>query len=228
MLLYLYILLGSVIVPALFSIFFIDFIKKWKHFFLSTSVVAFFFLLWDAWFTANGVWGFNESYCAGLFLLGMPIEEWLFFFIIPFCSLFTHFAFFYAFPNLKLSKRITIGITLVLIGLAFCLAILNYDRAYTCVNFLVLVVVLLQGLKFGVELLQQFYISFLIVLIPFFIVNGILTGAGIDSPIVWYNNADNLNIRFYTIPCEDIGYAFSMLYSNLLIFNYLNTKWKTT
>ncbi len=225
--LYLYILLGSIIVPVGYSVFVTDFIKQWKHFIISTSLVAFLFLLWDAFFTAQSVWGFNHDYCLGVFILGMPLEEWLFFFVIPFCSLFTHFAFFYSYPRVKLSKKNTVVITLFLISLSIILVALYYDRAYTSLNFTLFAFLLLLSLRFGIELLQQFYISFLIILIPFFIVNGLLTGAGIDAPIVWYNNTENIGIRLYTIPCEDIAYAFTMLFSNLLIFNYLNTKWKT-
>lgn len=45
-------------------------------------------------------------------------------------------------------------------------------------------------------------------LIPFFVVNGVLTGTGIQGPVVWYDNTHNLEIRLLTIPVEDIGYAF--------------------
>jgi lycopene cyclase domain-containing protein len=66
-------------------------------------------------------------------------------------------------------------------------------------------------------------------LIPFFIVNGILTGSFIEVPIVSYNNSENLGIRLFTIPIEDIGYAFSMLFGNLMIFETLKKRFlKTT
>jgi lycopene cyclase domain-containing protein len=55
-------------------------------------------------------------------------------------------------------------------------------------------------------------------------VNGILTGWITDSPIVWYNDLENLGIRLTTIPVEDIGYAFSMLFGNLMIFEFLKPK----
>ena len=116
--LYLSILFWSAIVPILFSIFFIDVIKHWKAFFISTIIVAVVFLIWDAVFTSQGVWGFNDDYCAGLFIWGMPIEEWLFFFVIPFCSLFTHFAFFYGLPNLRLPVNFTRWLTYFFMALS--------------------------------------------------------------------------------------------------------------
>ena len=57
----------------------------------------------------------------------------------------------------------------------------------------------------------------MILLIPFFIVNGILTGSFIAEEVVWYNNSENLNIRIFTVPIEDIVYAFSLILSNLIL-----------
>ena len=68
------------------------------------------------------------------------------------------------------------------------------------------------------RLLKQFYLTFLVMLIPFFLVNGILTGTGIESEVVWYDNAQNLGIRLGTIPIEDVVYAFSLILLNLLLF----------
>ena len=81
--------------------------------------------------------------------------------------------------------------------------------------------VLFIALLFFRTHLQGFYASFILILIPFFIVNGILTGSFIETPIVSYNNLENLGIRLFTIPVEDIGYAFSMLFGNLMIFETL-------
>ncbi|MCX8474030.1 MAG: lycopene cyclase domain-containing protein, partial [Sediminibacterium sp.] len=60
-----------------------------------------------------------------------------------------------------------------------------------------------------------------VLLIPFFIVNGILTGSGLESPIVWYNNAENLAIRLRTIPVEDIFYGLELILLNIYFFEIL-------
>ncbi|MGB2127837.1 MAG: lycopene cyclase domain-containing protein [Flavicella sp.] len=225
---YLYTLLASLIVPMLFSIFCIDFIKKWKYFSISTLLVASVFLIWDVIFTDLRVWGFNHDYCLDAYFLGLPLEEWLFFTIIPFCSLFTHFSIFYAWPKLRLGRKTTLYISILLLLTVTVVLFFNFGKAYTTVNYSFVLITLAIGLLYDPTLLQQFYISFLVILVPFFIVNGILTGAITPNPIVWYDNTENLGIRIHTIPVEDIGYAFSMLFSNLMIFNKLkNNKMKS-
>ena len=61
-------------------------------------------------------------------------------------------------------------------------------------------------------------------MIPFFLVNGILTGSFIQDEIVWYNNTANLGLRIGTIPIEDFFYAMLLLLSNISIFEWLELK----
>ncbi|WP_095071433.1 lycopene cyclase domain-containing protein [Tenacibaculum jejuense] len=217
---YLYLLLnlGSLSIPLLYSFEKnMRFIKHWKAVLLSLTIVATVFLIWDAIFTKNGVWGFNPDYHLPFLLLGMPIEEWLFFFCIPYASIFIHYSLEYFKPNLLITEKNTKFITLALIAIVAPVLVLNWGKAYTTVNYSFLIGILLIGFLYGIEYLRRFYIAFLIILIPFFIVNGVLTGTGIEEPVVWYNNDENLSIRLVTIPIEDIGYAFTMLFGNVFL-----------
>jgi lycopene beta-cyclase len=46
--------------------------------------------LWDIIVTSRGHWRFNPEYTLGLSLFGLPVEEWLFFVVIGFVSIFTY------------------------------------------------------------------------------------------------------------------------------------------
>ncbi|WP_372746337.1 lycopene cyclase domain-containing protein [Lutibacter sp.] len=200
------------------------FIKWWKAVFLSIFIVAFFFLIWDVWFTKMGVWGFNPTYHINFTILGLPLEEILFFICIPYASIFTHYAVDYFFPKLQLSKKITNYITITLVILSVVIIMFNTNKWYTLVNLLVFALLLMYSYFTKNSILQKFYITFLVILIPFFIVNGILTGSFIHNEVVWYNNAENLGIRLFTIPIEDAFYAFSMLFANLILIEKFKAK----
>jgi lycopene beta-cyclase len=47
------------------------------------------FWIWDVVAVARGHWWFNEKYIAGVQWLGLPVEEWLFFPVVGFVSIFT-------------------------------------------------------------------------------------------------------------------------------------------
>jgi len=182
------------------------------------------FIPWDVIFTINGIWGFNPDYFLNTKILSLPLEEWLFFICIPFACVFTHYALLLYFPKMKLgensSKSIAVGLILTLV---FVL-IFNYDKWYTLVNFSLAIPLTLIVLKYNPKLLQHFFLTFLVMLIPFFIVNGVLTGSWIENQVVWYNNAENLGIRLGTIPVEDSIYAYSMILMSLFFFELLSSR----
>ena len=183
------------------------------------------YIIWDVYFTVNGYWGFNPDYLTGIYLFHLPIEEWLFFVCIPYACVFTHLSLLEINPRLQLSEPITRRISYSLFAVFALVLILNWNRAYTAVDMIFGILVLSLTLWKRPELLRSFYLTFLVMLIPFFIVNGILTGTGIEGNIVWYNDQENLGIRLGTIPVEDSIYAFSMILLNLLLFTELSEKW---
>lgn len=226
MYLYLILNLASISIPFAYSFHRkMNFIKYWKAIFSSIIIVGLAFILWDAIFTLDGVWGFNTKYHLPYKLLGLPLEEWLFFICIPYASVFIHYAFAYYYPKIKLSKKTTQIISILLIIILSITALNNIEKVYTSINFSIAVTLLIIGFL-RIKQLQKFYISFLIILIPFFIVNGILTGSFIEEPIVWYNNNENLGIRLFTIPIEDTVYAFNLLFLNVVLIDEFKSLFK--
>lgn len=51
--------------------------------------VAAVFLVWDAVAITSGVWALDPRRVSGVEALGLPVEEVLFFFVIPLCALLT-------------------------------------------------------------------------------------------------------------------------------------------
>lgn len=214
---------GSIIVPFLFSFHKkLNFYKYWKPFFISNTIVTILFIIWDIIFTAKGVWGFNPKYLTGIYLYNLPIEEILFFICIPYASLFTYHSL-----GLIVNQNFHIKtiFTIILVVMLLLFAFLNLNRLYTSTTFCLLAVfltlVIWKNKKFW---LTQFYITYLIILFPFFIVNGILTGSWIDEPVVWYNNNENLSVRLLTIPLEDVFYGLLLLLMNTYLFEYFKQK----
>tara|TARA_R110002073_G_scaffold82034_1_gene196414 strand:+ start:1020 stop:1574 length:555 start_codon:yes stop_codon:yes gene_type:complete len=179
------------------------------------------FIPWDVIFTNNGFWGFNEAYFLGSKIFGLPIEEWLFFICIPYACVFTHYALLFYFPNKKISLKNVKIISYLFVAILLLTIIFNYNKWYTLVNFTYAIILITIILKTNIELLQTYFLTFLVMLIPFFIVNGILTGSFIENEVVWYNNDENLGIRLFTIPIEDTIYAFSLILTNLYIISLL-------
>ena len=50
-------------------------------------------------------------------------------------------------------------------------------------------------------------------------VNGILTGTGLESPIVNYNPDEFIGLRILTIPAEDTVYGYELILWNIFLFH---------
>jgi len=224
---YLVIVIASIIIPLGYSFHpKMKYIRWWKSILLAISLTAIPFLIWDIIFTKLGIWGFNASYHLPFKLFSLPLEEWLFFWTIPYASIFTHFSLRYYIPDFKLRKKTTVILSVILLLVSLGLAIGYFDRMYTAINFIAFTFVLAYGLKYNLKELQSFFPSFIVILIPFLLVNGILTGSfGFDT-VVWYDNTENLATRVFNIPIEDFAYAFTLLLGSIMIIIKINPiKW---
>lgn len=225
--LYLFLNIASFSIPFIFSFEsrWMHFIRFWKPYFTAIILVGLFFIIWDIYFAYQNIWGFNDQYLVGIRFFKLPLEEWLFFLLIPYSSNFIHYSLQYFFPKATLTKKTAFLITLFLFLISFTVTILNFDRTYTAVNFGVFSMLMLLQLIFKWPHINRFYLSFLIIYVPFILVNSALTGSFTENPVVFYNNEENLNLRIGTMPVEDSFYCFSMLYGSILLFEFLKKRW---
>ncbi len=202
----------------------ISYVSKWQYLFPAIFITGTFFLIWDVYFTISGIWGFNETYLIGYSFLSLPLEEWLFFLTVPFASVFI-----YESVLLFIKKDIFggHGKRVLWLGSIFLVlvAVINFEKAYTFWNFLFTgVFIWISLLLLKPNHIDRFLLAYLFHLIPFLLVNGVLTGAFTESPIVWYNDDQNLAIRILTIPIEDTIYAFLLLFMNVSLYEFFKRK----
>ena len=222
---YLQVLAFSIIFPLIFSFHNkIQFYKKWPAFFKANILIMIPFLVWDGLFTSHGVWGFSKDHLLGIHLFNLPIEEILFFIIIPYCCVFTYEVFLkLSLKNTELTNLLTLGLGIIIL----IIGILSYTKIYTAVTFISLGVLLIVLFFLNQEFMKTFYLSYIVISASFFIaVNGILTGGltgGINPP-VWYNNSETLNIRIWTIPIEDFFYSMLLILSNIWLFEIFKSR----
>ena len=220
---YFYIDLCTILVPLLASFHpKLQFNRQWAAFWPANILCSMLFLIWDVWFTKAGVWGFNADYVSGWYIYNLPVEEALFFVCIPYACLFSY----HCIKVLWLKQRsyrqlssIVSGIIIVLLAAA---VFFFHNKTYPLVTaVLLLAFVLYNAYVRKQPWMGALYISYGVMLLPFLIVNGLLTGSWIPEPVVWYNSAEIIGARILTIPIEDVFYGLLMVGLNTLAYEYL-------
>ncbi|MCB0704245.1 MAG: lycopene cyclase domain-containing protein [Saprospiraceae bacterium] len=191
--------------------------RQWKYLFPAIFLMAFPFIIWDVWYTRVGVWGFNEAYFSGLRILGLPIEEWLFFLVIPFACVFIY-------ENVRVKARrdwyiriepwVSAGLLLFFVIAGF----FAWGRIYSASSYIMSAGLLAFHMAYGNALIRaRFFLAFYWSLIPFLIIDGVLTGIATKAPIVVYNPDEFLGWRIWTIPVDDAVYGMLLLFGVVIL-----------
>ncbi len=188
-------------------------------------IPAIVFIAWDAWFTTAGVWSFSKEHTIGIGLFGLPIEEILFFITVPYCCLFIYECVRTYFPRVYKIKAADVLFYFLPVVFMF-IAVFHIRQAYTAVTLFGLFAfsrLLYYGRKYFASFdAASFLLSYLIILVPFLVVNGFLT----SIPVVMYNDLHNLGIRIFSflpspmnnIPVEDIFYGMLLILMNVAFY----------
>lgn len=192
----------------------VNFRQYWHKLALAIALPAAFFIAWDALFTHWGVWSFSPKYTLGITWLGLPLEEWMFFLTVPYACTFVYACLEAYFPKNSFLDRHARSISLGLaIGL-LAVGLIFYDRAYTASASLLTAAWLFFRFWQNNSYMGRFYRAYLVCLLPFLLVNGILT----YLPVVMYNDAENLGVRIISIPIEDTVYGMLLQLMNIHLF----------
>ena len=219
---YLYIDVVIIAFPLIFSfVWKFKYYKFYKPLGASILIVGGSYIIWDAFVTSRGDWWFNYEYLSGPEILGLPIEEILFFIVVPYACIFIYenLVYFVGDKEIKFNKWFYLGIFVifVIIGLIF------YRQEYTILAmFSVALFFLFCAFLYPQVLKSRLYWMYLIFsFIPFIIFNYYLT----SLIVVYYNPEAIWGIRVTTIPLEDFFYNFSMLSFYLMVYIYFKNRW---
>jgi lycopene cyclase domain-containing protein len=198
----------------------VAFYKKWRSLFPAMILPALFYVAWDVYFTSKGVWQFNENYISGVMIFNLPLEEVLFFFVVPYCCVFIYECIRCYFPGLKNGKwgnRVLLTCAVILLFIGFSYPGKHYTSWTFVFTAVFISIMYLFGRFFRSFHATAFLLAFVVMLLPFLVVNGFLTAI----PVVLYNDAENLGIRIFTIPVEDVFYGMLLVLMNISIYERL-------
>lgn len=176
------------------------------------------FVMLNIRFLESGIISYNANYLIGNYIFNFPLEEWLFLLVI---SLFSFSV--YILVNVKFASFDKPGFfqsfsVVLLLALAFE----AWSSRQKLVPFFIFFLLVIY---FGYTLfrrrfkthLTKFYISYVLVVIPFFLIRIILN----TLPVILYNNEHTLGVRLINMPVEEFGTLFLLMLINITIFEYL-------
>lgn len=179
------------------------------------------YIMWATRFNQIGIYSFNPEFITGIRFWDLPVEEWIFLFVVSFVSIQVYEWVKIRFATFE-KPNVFLAVSLVLLVLFGLIAFLFRQKLFSFFTFFLLTV------YFGYTIFRnrfkkhytKFYITYFIIIIPILVVKGILTWL----PVITYNNSVTLGVRMFNIPVEDFGYFFLLLLMSISIFEYLNER----
>ena len=189
-------------------------VSQWRLKLLTNAIVMIPYIIWDVLVTGSH-WWFNEAHTLDFRLLGLPIEEWLFFITVPFGCLLV----WETLSDAKLSTRLRTlrhVRTVLYAALPVGIWVFSTGKQYTGLVLFCVGLVGLTDALLRTELLMRLktYVYLAIVSVLILIFNGYLTA----RPVVLYGEAYQIGYRILTIPVEDFGYGFTLMLFNAMLY----------
>lgn len=193
----------------------VAFYKSFFTFLKSIILTSGIYVIWDILFTQHNIWKFNAEFLLNPRIYGLPIEEYLYFIVVPYASLFIYECIKIYFPKFNIGGKI---LWTSIAFFSISMSTVFYNKWYTLVTFGLLAVILIYFILSKNKLFQQIenhlLLAWIICLIPMSYVNGVLT----SKPVLIYNNLENCGTRIGTIPVEDFFYH--MLYMVIMVYYF--------
>lgn len=219
---YLVLLLVYLIIPVVLSTQKkVRFVFRLRYLLPATIFAGAIFVMWDMRFTELGIWSFNPDYLTGIELIKVPVEEWLFFLILPLSSVYIYEWLKIKFENFE-KPNIFVGVSLLIFVLTGILAYFFRKNMFSFFTFF------LTAIYLGYTIFRnrfkkhytKFYLAYAISLVPFLIVSMVLN----TMPVIIYNTEHIMGVGLLGVPIEKMAYLFMLMLINITIYEYLNER----
>jgi hypothetical protein len=169
------------------------------------------------WF---GLLSYNDT--MGIFFKDIPLEQYLLNFTFSFAAIGL-----YQYLNLKFPKndlqRYSLAMSNLLLGLCVAFLFFAYTKWYTLSTFATLLVLLLFIEYIGkLRFMYRAYRAFVVMLVPFYIIYGILFWSGTIT--IAKNQLSGMCLA--SIPIENHFVALAMMLVSIYMFEFFRTKRK--
>lgn len=196
----------------------IVFVMEFKYMLPAIIFSGAIFILFNSRLLETGINEYNLNFILGKRLYYLPVEEWIYLFIISILSFSVYLLVSAKFEKLE-KTNLFVAISVVLLaGFAFVAWTARDILIPFFISFLLAIYLAytLFRKRFN-QHLGKFYISYLFTLAPFLTIRAIVN----SLPIVIYNNEYIYGIRLFNMPVEEFGYLFLLMLINITIFEYL-------
>jgi lycopene cyclase domain-containing protein len=201
--------------------------KFFKPLSISILIVGLSYILWDILVTARGDWWFNKEFLIGIEILGLPVEEIMFFIVVPFACIFIYenLEYFIKDKEIFFNKWLYLSLSaiFIILGLIFYRQDYTILAMFSCALFFILSSTLYPDILKS----RNYWLYIILSFMPFIIFNYLLTSlivVGYNPDAIW-GGYGAWNGRILTIPLEDFFYNFSMLSFYLLTYIYFKRRW---
>ncbi|BBG24916.1 lycopene cyclase domain-containing protein [Sulfuracidifex tepidarius] len=196
--------------------------RMYKSLVFSMVMVAPLYLVWDFLATWKDSWSFNPHWVLGVYVVDLPVEEVLFFFVTPFATLLIYDFVMCKFKEREINFITRRKVTISALVLLF-LDVLFTGYSYTFVDLIYVSASLLLSNVLDPDMLRStnYWLFVALTYIPFLVFDYFLT----SLPVVIYGPHSILGIRIVTIPIEDALYSFSMMNFYTLFYRQGRKVW---
>lgn len=189
--------------------------KNWRGLLLAYLFVSLPFVVWDIWAASAGHWGFNGKYILPGQLLGLPFEEILFFFTVPFAMMYVWGVINKHVTNKKIKIVWPSVFLLAIATISLVLTVVYWPNGYTRSAMLATMLSLIFIVWSGLAKSLRFWVFQMVLLAIFVVFNSILTAL----PVITYGENSIIGLRVGTIPLEDFWFNFALINLFLVVYN---------